>query len=78
MPKESTRKKEKKVNLWIQSAKLKKGTLTNYMINKHGREKALTERGTLDVNLLKSELNNPNVSKKTKRRIRLALNLRKF
>jgi len=62
---------------WIQKAIKKKGALRQYVKRKYG-DKAFTRKGTIKVSILRKLLKDKSVSETTKRRVRLALTLRKL
>jgi len=62
---------------WIQKAIKKKGALRQYVRRKYGN-RAFTKKGTIKVGILKKLLKDKSVSETTKRRVRLALTLRKL
>ena len=62
---------------WIQKAVKHKGALRSYVKRRFG-DKAFTKRGTIRVEVLKKLAKDPKVSETTRRRVRLALTLRKL
>lgn len=65
------------VRRWIQKAVKREGALRRYVLRRFGSE-GFTERGTIKVSVLRRLARDPNVSKKTRLRARLALTLRRF
>jgi len=68
------RRKNKK---WIQKAVKKEGALREYMMRRYGK-KAFTEKGTIKTEYLKKVLKDKKADTKTKRRVQLALTLRRL
>jgi hypothetical protein len=62
---------------WIQKAIKRKDALRDWFMREYGSD-AFTERGTIKEEYMRRALRRHDVSEKTKRRIRLALTLRKL
>ena len=80
--KKKSKSRKRKTNpkeLWIKEAIKKPGSLRAYIARKLG-EKGFTNRGTLKISELNKVLSGKygDVTERTKRRIRLALRLRRF
>jgi hypothetical protein len=62
---------------WIQKAIKRKGALRDWFMREYGSD-AFTKRGTIKEEYMRRAIHRHDVSEKTKRRIRLALTLKKL
>ena len=77
MARRKSKSKSKSKRKWIQRAVKKEGALREYMMNRYGK-RAFTEKGTIKTEYLKKVLKDKKADIKTKRRVRLALTLRRL